>query len=56
MSFDRKTITSSDTVQLLGITLDTNYNFKLHIQNICHKANNKAKALFRIRTLNKRKY
>ena len=49
MSFDGKTIKSSDTVELLGITLDKNINFKRHIQNICHKANNKTKALFRIR-------
>ena len=27
----------SDTVELLGITLDKNINFKRHIQNICHK-------------------
>ena len=50
MSFDGKTIKSSDTVELLGITLDKNINFKRHIQNICHKANNKTKAPFRIRT------
>ena len=49
MSFDGKTIKSSDTVELLEITLDKNINFKRHIQNICHKANNKTKALFRIR-------
>ena len=40
---------SSDTVELLGITLDKNINFKRHIQNICYKANSKTKALFRIR-------
>ena len=44
-----ETFTSSDTVELLGITLDKNINFQRHIQNICHKANNKTKALFRIR-------
>ena len=49
MSFDGKIITSSDTVELLGTTLDKNINFKRHIQNICHKANNKTKALYRIR-------
>ena len=49
MPFDGKTIKSSDTVELLGITLEKNINFKRHIQNICHKANNKTKALFRIR-------
>ena len=49
ISFDGKTIKSSDTVELLGITPDKNINFKRHIQNICHKANNKTKTLFRIR-------
>ena len=49
MFFDGKTIKSSDTVELLGITLDKNINFKRHIQNICRKANNKTKALLRIR-------
>ena len=37
MSFDGKTIKSSDTVELLGITLDKNINFKRHMQNICRK-------------------
>ena len=49
MSFDGKTIKSSDTVELLGISLDKNINFKRHIQNICHKTSNKTKALFHIR-------
>ena len=49
MYFDRKTIKSSDTVELLGITLDKNINFKRHMQNICLKTNNKTKAHLRIR-------
>ena len=49
MSFDEKTIKASDTVELLGITLDKNINLKRHNENVCHKANNKIKALFRIR-------
>ena len=49
MSFDGKTIKSSDTVELLGITLDKNITFKRHIQNVCRKANNKTKTLLRIR-------
>ena len=52
MSFDGKTIKSSDTVELFGITLDKNVSFKRHIQNICHKAN-KTKALFRIKKIPK---
>ena len=50
MYFDRKTIKSPDTVELLGITLHKNINFKRHIQNICQKANNKTKALLHTRT------
>ena len=49
MSFDGKTIKSSDTVELLGITLDKNINFKWDIKNICDKANTKTKALLHIR-------
>ena len=45
MSFDGKTIESSDIVKLLGITLDKNINFKRHIQNIFHKANNTVESL-----------
>ena len=49
LSSGGKTIKSSDTVELLGITQDKDINFKGHVQNICHKANNKTKTLFRIR-------
>ena len=49
MSFDGKTIKSSDTVELLGITLDKNIIFKQSMQNICHKPNNKTKALLHLR-------
>ena len=50
MSFVAKALKSSSTVELLGITLDKNLNFKSHIENICCKANNKIKVLFRIRS------
>ena len=50
MSFVGKAIKSSSTVALLGITLDKNLNFKSYIENICWKANNKIKVLFRIRS------
>ena len=33
MPFDGKTITSSDTVEVLRITLDKNIIFKRHMQN-----------------------
>ena len=48
ISFVGKGIKSSSTVELLGITLDKNLNFKSHIENICFKANNKIKTFFSI--------
>ena len=39
---------SSNKVDLLGVALEKNINFKSHIENICGKANNKI-ALFRFR-------
>ena len=48
MSFFGKVIKSFSTGELLGITLAKNLNVKSHIQNICCKANNQIKALFRI--------
>ena len=39
ISFVRKAIKSSCTVELLGITLDKNLNFKSHIENLCSLSN-----------------
>ena len=50
MSFVGKAIKSSSTIELLGITLDKNVNFKSHIENICCIADNKIKTLYRIRS------
>ena len=49
-SFAGKAIKYSSTVELLDITLDKNFNFKSHIENISCKTKNKIKALFRIRS------
>ena len=46
MSFDRKTIKPTDTVELLGITLDKIINYKWHIQNVYSQENNKTKTIF----------
>ena len=35
-------------VEILGITIDRNLNFKGHIKNICRKAGQKLSALLRI--------
>ena len=39
----------SETVRLLGITIDQNLTFKNHITDLCKLASNKLKALQRIR-------
>ena len=49
MIFDGNTIKSSGTVDLLGITLDKNINFKRHIENICCEENSKTKTDFCIK-------
>ena len=49
LDIDTFNITSTDTVKLLGITLDNKLNFNSHIEGICKKANQKISALFRIR-------
>ena len=45
----RETIRSSNTVELLGVTLNKNINSKSHIENICCKVNIKIRELFQIR-------
>ena len=49
MSFAGKTIRYSSKVELLGVALDRYISFKIHIGNICCNANNKIRALFRVR-------
>ena len=43
-----KAVKSSSAVELLGIILDKNLNFKNHIEKICCKANKSS--IFRIRS------
>ena len=50
MSLVGKAIKSSNIFELLGITLDKNLSFKIHIKNFFLKAINKIKALFWIRS------
>ena len=44
-----KKIISTSYVTLLGIKIDWKLNFNLHVNDICNTANNKAKALTRLR-------
>ena len=44
-----KTIESSKSVKLLGLTIDNKSNFGIHINNICKVASAKIKGLGRIR-------
>ena len=46
MIFDGNIIKSSNTVELLGISLNRNISFKRHVEKICCKANTKTKSLF----------
>ena len=41
-------ITCSNSVKLLGITIDNKLNFKEHLTNICKKTSNKLHALARV--------
>ena len=47
---DGHTITSSESVKLLGVTIDNKLSFTPHIKQLCAKANQKISALFRIRS------
>ena len=49
ISFFEKRVGSSNTVELLGVTLGKNINFKSHIKNICGKTNNNVRALSQVR-------
>ena len=40
---------SSECVKLLGITIDTGLTFYSHVQDICSKASQKTKTMFRFR-------
>ena len=42
-------IAPSNSVKLLGVEIDNNLNFNVHIKNICKIVNNKINALIRIR-------
>ena len=41
-------ITSADTVELLGITIDSKLTFSSHISSLCHRASLKIRSLNRI--------
>ena len=47
---NNKTIESSKSVELLGLTIDNKLNFRIHINNICKVASPRIKALGRIRS------
>ena len=49
-TIDSQTIKSVPSVELLGIHLDDNLNFNLHISNICRSAANQLNALIRLKS------
>ena len=46
---DKIKVVPSNSVKLLGITIDNDLKFDLHINNICKQANKKVWCLYRIR-------
>ena len=40
---------STNSIRLLGLTIDSKLNFNTHVESLCKKASQKVKALFRIR-------
>ena len=48
LNFNDLNLKNCKEVEILGITLDRNSNFKGHIKNICRKADQKLSALLRI--------
>ena len=48
LNFNNFVINNSKEVEILGITLDRNMNFHIHIKNICRKAGQELSSLLRI--------
>ena len=48
VTLGNETIEATDSVDLLGITIDSNLNFNEHIRNLCKKGNQKSHDLARI--------
>ena len=49
VEIDEKNIKSSSTMKLLGVTLTNDFNYSIHISNICKKASSKISVLGRMR-------
>ena len=49
LSVGNLNIKATDYVKLLGVYIDNQLKFDIHIESICKKANQKVRALFRIR-------
>ena len=50
LTINGKTVINTDTIKLLGITIDWKLNFNKHVIEIANKANTKARGLCRLRT------
>ena len=50
ISAENVIITSTESVELLGVCIDNNLNFSSYISSLCHKASNRLRSLNRIRS------
>ena len=48
LAINGNVIANSDEVKLLGVTIDSQLNFKSHVKGLCAKANRKANAFARV--------
>ena len=50
LHFQGNTIESSDSLELLGVTIDDQLNFNIHINEICKRASQRVGVMLRLKT------
>ena len=51
LNLNGKIIRTSDSLKILGITLDNKLNFNEHINDVCNKASQRVEVIMRLRNL-----
>ena len=51
LNLNGKIIRTSDSLKILGVTIDNNINFNEHINNVCDKASQRVGVIMRLRNL-----